>query len=136
MTAKITSNSPIIMVDDNEIDYLAAKRYISKSKISNDLIYFESGEEFIDYLKKHSSDTSPLDIALVLMDVNMPGLNGHQTTELIRKLPKYTTKPQIFMLTSSTDLKDKERARISGADGLFEKPFSPEGYIALFNSLI
>lgn len=135
MTPKIISTSPIVMVDDNQVDYLAAKRFISKSKISNELIYFESGEDFIDHLKTATNNKVPIDISVVLMDINMPGLNGHQATEIIRNLPEYRERPLIFMLTSSSDFKDQEKAHKSGADGFLEKPFSPEGYIDLFNSL-
>lgn len=130
------SNNSIIMVDDNEVDYFAAKRFIRKSKLDNELIYFESGEDFLDYLKKYSYDDTPINIGLILMDVNMPGLNGHDTTKLIREIPKFQTDPPIYILTSSRDFKDKESAKESGANGFLEKPFVPEGYIDLFNSFV
>lgn len=136
MTVKVNSDSPIVMVDDNAIDYLAAKRFINKSIISNNLIYFESGEDFIDHLKRSSINNVPIDISVVLMDINMPGLNGHQTTEVIRGLPEYSERPLILMLTSSNDYKDREKAFRAGANGYLEKPFHPEGYIDLFNSLV
>ena len=72
--------------------------------------------------------------ALILMDLNMPGLDGIETTALLRSKPEFEHVPVIAMLTSSVDRQDRHRAATAGADAYFSKPLNPTDYIELFNS--
>lgn len=132
-TIKINLDKPIAMIDDNIVDFEAASRFIKKSQLRNKLIHFISGEDFIAFLKENASAAAESTPALALMDINMLGLNGHQTTEIIRNMPEYRDMPVIYMFTSSSDFKDQDKARNAGANGFLVKPFSPQEYIELFN---
>jgi len=66
---------------------------------------------------------------LVLLDVMMPGIDGFETCQRIRKLPQLSQLPVIFM-TALSDTQDKVRAFAAGADDYVTKPFQSEEVLA------
>ena len=65
---------------------------------------------------------------LVLLDVNMPGMDGFRICELLKQDPA-TAAVTVVMLTVQVRVSDRRRARQAGADGYFTKPFSPMALI-------
>lgn len=61
---------------------------------------------------------------LVLLDINMPGLNGFQVCEQLRRLPEYKATPVIFV-TISGEFQDRARGILAGGNDLITKPVSP-----------
>ena len=76
------------------------------------------------------SPSAALDLALtevysiVLLDINMPGLNGFELCEKIRMLPQYKRTPIIFV-TSNSEFQNRAQAVLSGGNDLIAKPISP-----------
>lgn len=64
-------------------------------------------------------------VAVLLLDIAMPGINGLDLCRTIRSLPQFANLP-IVMLTSRDTLMDKVQGRISGATEYLTKPFEPE----------
>jgi two-component system response regulator MprA len=71
---------------------------------------------------------------LVILDVNMPELDGMQTCRLIRANKKFQSLP-ILMLTGRSDIKDMIEARKMGADDYLIKPFQPADLLAKIERL-
>jgi CheY-like chemotaxis protein len=61
---------------------------------------------------------------IVLLDVNMPGLDGYAVCRALKADPA-TCDIVVFMLTANRQPEDEERGLAAGADGYFTKPFSP-----------
>ena len=72
------------------------------------------GQEGIDFARKNSPD-------LIILDVQMPGLNGFEACRLLKKDPK-TSQIPILMMTSLEQIKDVEKALANGADDYVVKP--------------
>jgi CheY-like chemotaxis protein len=70
----------------------------------------------------------------VLLDVNMPGMDGFSTLDLVRQTRGFEHVPPILMLSNSDDPRDIERARKLGAE-FVTKPSSMEVYTAFFDGL-
>lgn len=85
----------------------------------------ETGEEGLDLL-----ESEPVD--LVLLDIMLPGLNGHEVLPLIRR--SHPELP-VLMLTARDDLHDKVSAFDSGADDYLTKPFALEELLARIRAL-
>ncbi|RMG32241.1 MAG: response regulator [Planctomycetota bacterium] len=66
--------------------------------------------------------------ALILMDINMPRLDGYQLCKLVKKHPATSHIP-VLMLSGKDGMFDKLRGKLVGASGYITKPFSPEGLI-------
>lgn len=71
---------------------------------------------------------------MVILDINMPQLDGMQTCRLIRANQKFRTLP-ILMLTGRSDIKDMIEARKMGADDYLIKPFQPSDLLAKIERL-
>lgn len=123
------------MVDDSESDAYLARKCYEKSVASNEFIWLKSGEELIEFLDKVRSDVAPMP-AVVLLDINMPGIDGFEALATIRAVPVFKEVPIITMLTNSNDPRDIEKSRKLGSNGYFTKPSDISDFIDFYNSLV
>jgi CheY-like chemotaxis protein len=107
-----------LLVVDDELDVkdMFLQRFrkeIKAGKIS--LVFAHSGEEAIELL----SQMQPMDIVLILSDINMPGMTGFDLLKIVKeKLPEL----KIFMVSAYGDALNMSKAREHGADDFIEKP--------------
>lgn len=125
--------SPIAMVDDAELDFKLAKRFHKRSGIPNPLIHFNNGAAFLVYLESVKERVAPIPV-IVLMDINMPRMNGFEILAKIRSDEAFASLP-VVMMTSSDDPHDRKRAADAGAIDYLIKPYNPQFYLDFFNSL-
>lgn len=71
---------------------------------------------------------------IVLLDVNMPGMNGWEVLEQTRSDPHFRERPAVWVLTNSSNPRDIEIAKRHGAQ-FITKPNHPKDYVAMFDSL-
>lgn len=110
----------LLVVDDNEINVLIAKRMLSKWGLNTDIAY--GGLEALEKVKNGYYD-------LVFMDVKMPDLDGFEATMAIRKLEgDYYKNLPIVALTASSLNDELARYRDSGLNGHLMKPINPEAF--------
>ena len=108
----------ILVVDDNEINILIANRILSKMGFV--LEFASNGHEAIQKVMATAFD-------LIFMDIKMPGIDGYETTSIIRELPgDYFKKVPIIALTASTLQDDHAKFKASGMNGHVLKPFKPD----------
>lgn len=122
----------ILLVDDSEDDILLAQQVFSKLDLPHKLEVAMSAAEALEYLGckgKHAArkKTNP---DLLLLDINMPGMDG---LELLKKLKadRELRKIPVIMLTSSASQADIKKCFESGAASFLTKPSDFEGYRAL-----
>jgi len=106
----------ILLAEDNKINQLVAKKILTKWKVNLDIA--NDGLEVLDLLKTKDYD-------LILMDIQMPNLNGYDTTKAIRQLegPKSTI-PIIALTASAYSMVAHDLANY-GIDDYVSKPFNP-----------
>lgn len=116
----------ILVVDDNEVNILIAKRFLSKWGFTID--FAVNGEEAIQKILANTYD-------LVFMDIRMPGIDGFDTTRIIREIPgDYFKNLPIIALTASTLNNENLKFKEAGMNGHILKPFNPEEIKALLTS--
>ena len=109
----------ILVVEDNEKNmYLIG--FILRNN-SYEVIEAHTGEEGVELAKKEKPD-------LVLMDIQLPGIDGLETTRRIRESEVDSETP-IVALTSYAMTGDKEKALNAGCTGYLEKPINPETFM-------
>ncbi len=110
------TNTPvrILMVDDSRIERMKLKGYLGSRGF--EIIEATQGEEGVAMFEKERPD-------LVLMDVNMPVMNGYDAIQRIRKHESSISTP-ILMLTADNELESIERAFDVGANDFFPKPIN------------
>ena len=122
------SNNPMpahsfLLVDDNPDDFFAVKRTLQQAGVQNPLLHCESGEEALEQLRAAAADRSLP--ALVLLDINMPGMKGAEVLAAIRADRALAGLP-VIMLTSSDDDRDVHSAVKGHASGYLNKPLEVE----------
>src|SRR5687768_11529091 len=121
----------ILLVEDNEDDYDATARSFKEAHLDNPLKWCKSGRDALNYLKHEGkyADAPEADRpALVLLDLNMPGIDGRKALTLIKQDKELKQIP-VVILTTSADEKDIEECYEQGASTYIQKPVNFEGLV-------
>jgi two-component system cell cycle response regulator DivK len=113
-------NKRILVVEDQEDN-----RQILRDLLGNagyELTEAENGEEAIAAVAKQRPD-------LILMDIQLPLMDGYEATRRIRTNPDLNSVP-IIAVTSYALTGDEDKARAAGCDGYVSKPYSPRDLLA------
>ena len=135
-TPSITSQS-ILMVEDSEDDYEATIRAFRKTNLHNPIFWCKSGWDALDYLKQEGAfkgKGNGRQPGLILLDLNMPGLDGRKTLQLIKEDVRFKRIP-VIILTTSGDERDIQGCYQMGANTYVQKPVSFEGLIEAIKRL-
>lgn len=116
---------PILIVEDSEDDHEALLRAFRHAGLAAPTHWCRSGEDAIDFLKgvgdyARSGTERP---ALVLLDLNMPGMDGRRTLEVIKSDEALKGIP-VIILTTSGNARDVESCYQAGANSYIRKPIS------------
>ena len=122
---------PILIVDDNEDDYEAIIRAFKKVGLNNPVSLCKTGKESIEFLKSVGKIERP---ALILLDLNMPGMDGREVLRLIKEDSELRRIPVIIWTTSSND-KDIEACYQTGANAYMQKPVNFDNLLELIKRL-
>jgi two-component system chemotaxis response regulator CheY len=116
----------VLIVDDSETIRLKAKETLEKAGF--EVVGAESGTTGMAAFREHQ------DLALVLLDLNMPGISGLALLEWVRREKRAHTPPVVMMTTEMAPAL-MERAKRAGAAGWVIKPFNPEQLVAVAKRL-
>ena len=105
----------VLVVDDDEMIHWMADMFLTKA--GYEILKADSGPECLSYLRQHHVD-------LILMDVEMPGLNGIETLRQIREEHLAEGTPAFF-LSGSKETEAETVKGLTPADGFIRKPFMP-----------
>lgn len=109
-------NVPILVVDDEPANLLAMEALLEESGV--EFVGAASGAQALRYLLER-------EFALILLDVNMPGLDGYETAALVRARHASAHIPIIFVTAGGSDSARMLKAYQSGAADYVFKPFDP-----------
>lgn len=120
-------NQTILVVEDNDDDFEATERALLRStNLSNPIARCRDGLEAWSYLKRQGPYAQP-DAAprpgLILLDLNMPGLDGRKLLARIKEDPELNDVPVVVM-TTSTAAEDIDACYRAGANTYVRKPVS------------
>lgn len=102
-------NRPVLIVEDDKVDVLMIKRAFKDLKISNNLVFAGNGEEALEYL----SDTKKDKPCLILLDINMPKMNGIEFLKIFRKKRTKNNIPVVVITTSKEESDKVEMFKLS-----------------------
>ncbi len=107
----------ILLVEDDLVDVMTIKRAFKDIKIGNPLQVCDNGLEALKYLKNPSNRTP----GIILLDINMPKMNGIEFLEIIKK-DKDLKRVPVVVLTTSKAEQDKMESFNLGVSGYMIKP--------------
>ena len=114
----------ILLVEDNSRDEALTRRALSKSNLLNEVVTVRDGVEAIDYLfgtGAYSGAERPALPELILLDLNLPKVDGLQVLEKIRSNEE-TRRLPVVVFTSSSEDEDMIRSYDLGANSYVRKP--------------
>lgn len=104
----------LCIIDDDKIFTFLLKKIIEKACIARQIIFFENGQDALEYLVQYKEDTQKLP-QLILLDINMPILDGWQFLNEYGKMgASVADLIKICVMSSSTEDDDYNRAMHSG----------------------
>lgn len=118
----------VLIVDDDPILIMVCTRIMKITGFSEEVVSAKEGREGMDYLYKQLQE-SPYNLPeLILLDINMPVLNGWEfLDEFIELLPQIPTTIPVYMLSSTIDQADFDKAETySVVKGFYSKPLTRE----------
>ncbi|MEM9102597.1 MAG: response regulator [Pseudomonadota bacterium] len=107
----------ILLVEDNRVNQLVATGILKKKHCRIEVAF--NGEEALKMLKAHDFDA-------VLMDMQMPVMDGIEATKQIRKFKGHTAKIPIIAITANAMKEDAQKCYAAGMNDYIAKPFKPE----------
>ena len=110
------SGRRILLVEDNELNQQVACELLQSAGF--EVAVAENGQVALEQVQRQRFD-------LVLMDVQMPVMDGLEATQAIRRL-QHLGQPPIVAMTANAMLADKERCAQAGMNGFVSKPISPD----------
>jgi CheY-like chemotaxis protein len=99
----------LLLVDDDEVDVQGLKRAFSKSRIGNPITVARDGVEALEFLRGENGKQKLPKPHLILLDLNMPRMNGFEFLDVIRG-DEELKNTVVFMITTSKAEEDKAKA--------------------------
>ncbi len=129
--------APILMAEDDPDDRLITAKALERNRVANPLITVENGEVLLDYLHQKGKYAAPGAAprpCFILLDLNMPRLDGREALKIIKSDPSLKNIPLVILTTSKAE-EDILRGYNLGANSYITKPVTFEGLVAVVQSL-
>ena len=112
---------PVLLVEDSDADAEALLRVVRRMSAEAEVVRVQDGESALDYLHRRGAYADARRPALVLMDLHMPGISGHELLMQLRADAGLRTLP-VIVFSSSALPQDVEGAYAEGANSYMRKP--------------
>jgi len=122
----ISNQKRVMIIDDNEVDLKINSKIISITKLFDEVIICQSAEEALSFIHGNLAAADKLP-NFILLDIQMPEMDGFEFLEQYRKLPvSFTSTCWIAMLSSTLDFGDIQKAEANPyVVKLLKKPLKP-----------
>lgn len=133
MNGQQTLQPSIMIVDDDDIDIRVVRRALKKQGIGNVSLIAHDGAEALEMLRANAGKNA-VGPWILLVDINMPRLNGHEFVEKLRA-DEELGDSIVFMLTTSDRDQDKQRAYAQNVAGYVVKSDAGSNFAGLADML-
>ena len=127
----------IVYADDDADDRLLTHEAMKASRLANEMHFVEDGEELLDFLNnsgKYSDRKTAPQATVVLLDLNMPRMDGREALTRIKADPRLRRIPVVVLTTSSAET-DIVRSYDIGANSYIVKPVTFDALVEVMRDL-
>lgn len=135
----MTQRQPItiLIADDDPDDRLMTEDALREARLANDLHFVEDGVELMSYLNRTHEYEAEVDSprpGLILLDLNMPRMDGREALEVIKADPSLRRIPVVILTTSKAE-EDIYQSYDMGVSGYIAKPVTFAGLVSAMRQL-
>jgi len=120
----------ILLAEDNLADVLLVRKALDEHKIPHDMQVVRDGEEALTFIQDMGEANGPPCPDVLLLDVNLPKVDGPEVLSAFRKHPRCSETP-VIVITSSDAYRDRDRMAQLGIAHYFKKPSDLDGFLKL-----
>jgi CheY-like chemotaxis protein len=127
----------IVLADDDADDRELTRAALAESRLANELYTVEDGEQLLDLLAHRGSYAGEAAVprpGLILLDLNMPRMDGQEALRIIKADPKLKSIPVVILTTSRAE-EEIYRAYQLGANSYVTKPVTFDGLVSVLKAL-
>jgi len=124
------NSRPILLVEDDEVDTMTVQRAFKDLKVTNELVHRINGEEALKYLRAEDSQMP----CVVLLDLNMPKMNGVEFLKISKEDEKLKKIPVVVLTTSKEEHDIVESFELSVA-GYIVKPVDYKRFVEAIRAI-
>lgn len=124
------SNKPVLLVEDDKVDAMTVERAFRDLHVTNPLSVVGNGEEALSYLR----DRENLRPCVILLDLNMPRMNGIEFLAVLRQDADLRSLP-VVVLTTSKEEQDKIESFNLGVSGYMVKPVDYQKFVEVVKTI-
>jgi CheY-like chemotaxis protein len=131
-----TKNLTILVVDDDDGHRELVRRNLQRAGVTNPIVELLNGNDALDYVfcrGAHAARKTDMEL-LILLDVNMPGINGIEVLRQVKSDPQKRKIP-IIMLTTTDDPREVDQCYELGCSVYVTKPVDPVNFIDAIKKL-
>jgi len=130
----VTSDGLILLVEDSPADVRVTKRAFKKAGLENPIEHCADGRRAINYLLLSKRPDGAPRPSLVLLDLNLPGVDGREVLRTIKDNEAFRKIP-VVILSTSDDERDVQDCYDLGANSYLKKPHDLDGFVDAMLSL-
>ena len=120
----------ILLAEDNRGDVLLIREALERHNVTHELHVFLDGQAMLDYAMSIGGSPPTTETDLLLLDLNLPKLDGLAVLQRFRDIPACTHTP-VIIVTSSNLPRDRDKLAHLGISHYFRKPVGYEAYMQL-----
>jgi CheY-like chemotaxis protein len=124
----------ILLADDDEDDCLLLRKALERNRLANRMDTVVDGEQLMDYLHGRGDYVGQALPGVILLDLNMPRMDGHEALREIRESNLLRHIPVVVMSTSHEE-EDVYRSYDLGANSYIQKPVTFDGLVDVIRNL-
>lgn len=125
----------ILLAEDDEGHAELARINLGRAGVINEVVHVQDGQEALDYVRREGSYVSrPCGALVVLLDVNMPVLDGVETLRQLKANPRTANVP-VIILTTTDDPREVKRCYELGCNVYITKPVEYDAFCAAVQQL-
>jgi len=135
--SEVSNAVVILMADDDPDDCLLAREAMLESCVVNEMRFVHNGEELMDYLHRRGEYSAPGSAprpGLILLDLNMPLMDGREALHAIKADPAFKRTPVIVLTTSRAE-EDIVNSYDLGVNSFIVKPVTFSSLVNVMNAL-
>ena len=124
------NSKPIMLVEDDDVDAMTVRRAFKDLKVTNSLVHLINGEEALKHLREENNEMP----CLILLDLNMPKMNGTEFLEIVKADDALKRIP-VIVLTTSTEECDIIDSFKYSVGGYIVKPVDYKNFVEAIRTL-